>query len=199
MSRGPRRVRVSAGHPAAKAWLVAMAAEGAHAGSRAGVVTAQWARAHGVDVQRYRHRGKLLPNGGPAADGALDVVLRQGVVCALQTLGTRLRMPLATMVLAAMSWHLDLPPGEHRPTRGCAVVLPPRAWPGAPDDDVVVPGWERVRKFAASRPAVSSAIGRAAVDRRETPALLAFEARRRAVEQTAVGPAGFAALMRRTA
>lgn len=157
MSRPFRRVRVSTGHPVAQAWLAAMAAAGKHAGFQAGFVTARWAREHGVPVSVRRPHGGLGTKGGVASDGVLDVMTRPELAAALQVLGLRLRMPPATMVLAAMAWYLGMPPGEYNPGGGAPVVLPPRAWPGAPDDDVIVPRWSIARHSAKRGPKADTA------------------------------------------
>lgn len=160
-SRHPRRVRIATGHPVAKAWMAATEAAGKHAGFQAVAITAAWARAHGVPVNARRPHGGLGTKGGVASDGVLDVMTLPELAAALQTLSRRLRMPLSGLVLAAMAWHLGMPPGEYRPGGGAPVVLPPRAWPGAPDDDVIVPRWSPARHSARRAPEAETAAPKA--------------------------------------
>ena len=185
-------IRVSSGHPVVHAFMAHAAKRKAHPRLLGRKVIEDWCIAHGQQVERKRAKKLRAPERALSPDGVLDIWANVSLLDCMRELSQRLRMPVATLGVAAMAWHLGLGPCEHKPSNGVVVVLPPRAWPGAPDDDVHVPAWDRTQKFVRNRHAGTTERklkleSFASMDpshvRRETPALLAFEAARRSASE----------------
>lgn len=185
-------IRVSTGHPVVTAFVAHATKRKAHPRVLGRKVIEDWCVAHGQPLEHRRPKKLRAPERVLSADGVLDIWATVALLDCMREMSQRLRMPVATLGIAAMAWHMGLQPGTYKPKNGTVVVLPPRAWPGAPDDDVHVPAWDRTVKFMRNRGAgtteraIKAEVARTLDphhERRETPALLAFEAARRSASE----------------
>lgn len=189
---------VGAQHPAMQLLLDDAAKRDTNAKLLVTDALASWVAAHGAGHLLDRtERRKWRPMSPLAAGETATLYLQPVVRVAVATVCRRLGITITQAASCALAWRYGIAPGRYPNRRGEPLEVLECGMPGA--EPVVVDLSPVPKQKPAKMPKPVVAAPRRWGDRRETPELLAFEAARREVEQTASGPGGFSALMRRTA